>query len=79
MQETKLGIEEFIQEILDRVSKKVVSPEYIFDNDAFVDRLLEDMYELYLENASLKHLSDMFESFFFNLFLYQPPVEDIKR
>jgi len=81
MQENRdnLGIEEFVQEILDRVSKKVISKEYIFDNDDFINKILEDMYEIYLEGATLNCLSDCFESFFYNLFLFEPPTEDIKR
>lgn len=68
----KLGIEEFIQEILERVSKKIVTFEYIQNNSEFMDSLLEDMYDKYLyDDISITCLSDIIESFFYNYFMFR--------
>ena len=70
----QLGSEEFVQELLDRVSKKIVSVEYIYENSDFVDGILEDLFISYKEGCPLSSLSYIFESVFFNLFKNKPSL-----
>jgi hypothetical protein len=73
----KLGIEEFFNEVLDLVSRKIVSDTYIEENEDFVNTFIADLYQNYLDGSSIKSLSDIVENTFYNLFLYKPGLKNI--
>lgn len=74
----KLGIEEFFNEVLYLVSRKIVSDNYIKKNEDFVNAFIADLYQSYLDGSSIKSLSDIVENTFYNIFLYKPGLEDYK-
>ena len=74
----KLGIEEFFNEVLHLVSRKIVSDNYMEKNEDFVNAFISDLYPSYLDGSSIKSLSDIIENTFYNLFLYKPDLEDDK-
>lgn len=67
-----LNLEEFIDLIWnDNVSEKIVSNEYYNDNEDFILAFTYDCYRLFQNsNISIRIVSRMIESFFFNLFRY---------
>jgi hypothetical protein len=71
-----LGIEEFFNEVLYLVSRKIVSDEYIQENEEFVNAFITDLYQSYLDGSSIKSLSDIVENTFYNLFLYKPKLKN---
>ncbi len=73
----KLGIEEFFNEVLYLVSKKIVSDTYIEENEDFVNAFITDLYQSYLDGSTIKSLSDIVENTFFNLFLFKPGLKNI--
>lgn len=73
----KLGIEEFFNEVLYLVSRKIVSNEYIEKNEDFVNAFITDLYQSYLDGSSIKSLSDIVENTFYNIFLYKPGIENV--
>lgn len=73
----QLGIEEFFNEILYLVSRKIVSDAYIEQNEDFVNAFIEDLYQSYLEGSTIKSLSDIVENTFYNMFLYKPGLKNI--
>lgn len=73
----KLGMEEFFNEILFLVSRKIVSEEYLQKNEDFVNAFISDLYQSYLEGSSIKSLSDIVENTFYNLFLFKPGLNNI--
>lgn len=75
----KLGIEEFFNEVLYLVSRKIVSDRYIEENEDFVNAFITDLYQSYLDGSTIKSLSDIVENTFYNIFLYKPGLEDIKE
>ncbi len=72
-----LGIEEFFNEVLYLVSRKIVSEEYLQENEEFVNEFITDLYQSYLEGSSIKSLSDIVESTFYNIFRYKPGLKNI--
>lgn len=72
-----LGIEEFFNEVLYLVSRKIVSDEYIAANEDFVNAFIADLYDQYLEGSSIKSLSDIVENTFYNIFFYKPGLNNI--
>lgn len=73
----QLGMEEFFNEVLYLVSKKIVSQDYIETNEEFVNNMIADLYDAYLEGASIKSLSDILECMFYNMFTYKPQLKNI--
>lgn len=72
-----LGIEEFFGEVMYLVSRKIVSDDYIEENENFVNSFIADLYPSYVEGCSIKSLSDIVENTFYNLFLYKPGLNNI--
>ena len=72
-----LGVEEFFNEVLYLVSRKVVSEEYIQSNAPFFNDFIVDLYPSYLEGASIKSLSDIVESVAYNIFEHKPSLYKI--
>ena len=72
-----LGIEEFFNEILYLVSRKIVSDAYIEQNEDFVNAFIEDLYQSYLDGSTIKSLSDIVENTFYNIFLYKPGLDNL--
>jgi len=72
-----LGIEEFFNEVLYLVSRKIVSDEYIAANEDFVNAFISDLYDQYLEGSSIKSLSDIVENTFYNIFHFKPGLNNI--
>ena len=72
-----LGIEEFFNEVLYLVSRKIVSDDYIAANEDFVNAFISDLYNQYLEGSSIKSLSDIVENTFYNIFYFKPGLKNI--
>lgn len=73
----RLGIEEFFNEVLYLVSRKIVSDEYIAVNEDFVNAFITDLYQQYLDGSSIKSLSDIVENTFYNIFYFKPGLNNI--
>ena len=73
----QLGIEEFFNEILYLVSRKIVSDSYIEENEDFVNAFIADLYQSYLDGSTIKSLSDIVENTFYNIFMYKPGLKNI--
>lgn len=73
----KLGIEEFFNEVLYLVSRKIVSDTYIEENEDFVNAFITDLYQSYLDGSTIKSLSDIVENTFYNLFMYKPGLKNL--
>ncbi len=72
-----LGIEEFFNEVLYLVSRKIVSDAYMEANEDFVNAFISDLYQQYLDGSSIKSLSDIVENTFYNIFFYKPGLNNI--
>lgn len=72
-----LGIEEFFNEVLYLVSRKIVSEEYLQENEEFVNAFIIDLYESYLEGCPIKVLSDIVENTFYNMFQFKPGLSNV--
>jgi len=75
----ELGYEEFSGELIDRISRKIVSRTYLKEHSEFVNAMTFDLFELYVEGWSLNSLSGMAEAFFYNLFAYKPSNENMEE
>lgn len=73
----KLGIEEFFGEVLYLVSRKIVSDDYIEENESFVNAFIADLYPSYIDGCSIKSLSDIVENTFHNMFTYKPGLNNL--
>ena len=73
----QLGIEEFFNEILYMVSRKIVSEDYLQENEDFVNAFITDLYQSYLEGSTIKSLSDIVENTFYNIFQYKPGLKNL--
>lgn len=73
----RLGIEEFFNEVLYLVSRKIISDNYIEENEDFINSFITDLYPSYLEGCPIKSLSDIVENTFYNIFLYKPGLNNI--
>jgi len=69
----KVTFEEFRDEIWDTfVSDKVVSCQYMAENEEFINSLTYDAYRLYTRsNVEIKIFGKTFEILFFNLFKFK--------
>ena len=77
----ELTYEEFYDLLWEDVSEKIVSTSYLDEFEDFVSNITFDMYRLYQMNSCLtiRLLSRMLESFFFNSFRFKPSTNNIKE
>lgn len=73
----RLGIEEFFSEVLYLVSRKIVSEQYIEENEDFINSFISDLYDAYLAGSSIKILSDIVENMFHSMFIYKPGLKNL--
>ena len=75
----ELTYEDFLDMIWSNyISEKIVSTEYYQNNLDFITALTYDCFRLFqMDNTlTLRHISKLIESFFFNLFRYSAPNRD---
>lgn len=77
----ELTYEEFYDLIWEDVSEKIVSTSYLDENEDFISNLTFDLFRLYQMNPNLtvRILSRMAETFFFNTFRFQPMTHNVKE
>jgi len=75
----ELTYEEFYDLLWEDVSEKIVSTAYLDENEDFINSITFDMYRLFQMNynITIRSLSRIIESFFFNLFRFDPMTENI--
>lgn len=77
----ELTYEEFYDLLWEDVSEKIVSTSYLDENEDFISNMSFDLYRIYQMNSvlTIRILSRMTESYFFNLFRFQPMTQNIKE
>lgn len=77
----ELTYEEFYDLIWDDVSEKIVSTSYLDEYEDFISSVTFDMYRLYQMNncLTIRLLSRMLESYFFNMFRFKPSQSNIEE
>lgn len=72
-----MAYEDFYEQLWGNISARIVSEDYITNNQEFIDTITFDVYRLYEMDDSLTFsvVKRMVESFFFALFRYQPEVK----
>ena len=73
-----LGIEEYFGEVMYLISKKIVSDAYIEENEDFVNEVIRDSYDTYLEGVSIPTIATLLENVFYNMFEYKPSTDRIR-
>jgi hypothetical protein len=73
----RLGLEEFFNEVLYLVSRKIVSEQYLEENEDFINSFITDLYDAYLEGCTIKVLSDIVENMLYSMFKYKPGLKNI--
>lgn len=75
----ELTYEEFYDLLWEDVSEKIVSTAYLDENEDFISNLTFDLFRLYQMNPvlTIRVMSRMTESFFFNTFRFQPMTTNI--
>lgn len=77
----ELTYEEFYDLVWEDVSEKIVSTSYLDEFEDFISNIAFDMYRMYQMNGCLtiRIISRMIESFFFNMFRFQPGLHNIEE
>ena len=72
-----LEYEDFYNQLWGNIPAKVIDEDYVLHNKDFIDSITFDFYRLYeLDNTLTMYvIRKMIESFFFNLFRFEPTLK----
>jgi len=78
MSNQPLEYEDFYVALWGNISARIVSAEYIDKNREFIDSITFDYYRIYemSDEISMPMIRRMIESVFFNLFRFQPELNN---
>jgi len=77
LHEEKLNYEDFFEYVWDYVSEKIIGDSYWHKNQQFIRAISSDLYKIYKKEDSPnvpKFYAHLIESWFVNMFKYQPHV-----
>lgn len=77
----ELTYEEFYDLLWEDVSEKIVSTAYLDEYDDYINNITFDMFRIYQMNSCLtiRLISRMVESFFFNKFRFKPSNSNLEE